>query len=83
MERQIGKGEFFQEELTSLNKTGWRWGLVRKRKISRMNSGYLPSRSRLIQKENPGDQQTLRWKINKYKRTHTMITSVLLRPLTC
>lgn len=39
MERQIGKGEFFQEELTSLNKTGWRWGLVRKRKISRMNSG--------------------------------------------
>lgn len=29
MEREMGKGEFFQEEVTSL-KTGWRWGLVKR-----------------------------------------------------
>lgn len=41
MERQMAKGECWQEELTSLGKTGWKWGLMREREISRKNFRYL------------------------------------------
>lgn len=47
MERQVGKGNFSQEELRSVGETGWRGGLGRERKIPRMDSGYLPSSSHL------------------------------------